>query len=90
MYSCSQQDEPFVHIDGDVFLWDKFDERVLHADIISQNLGLNLPFYKIIIDEIRESFPFIPEFISLNDLPSQNIFASNAGIISESFANADR
>jgi hypothetical protein len=31
------QDEPFVHIDNDVFLWKGLPERVVRADVLAQN-----------------------------------------------------
>jgi hypothetical protein len=33
----SLQEEPFVHIDNDVYLWSALPERLAHADVIAQN-----------------------------------------------------
>ena len=32
--SYSFMNEPFLHVDGDVFIWEKFDEELLKQDII--------------------------------------------------------
>ena len=35
------QDKPFLHVDGDVFIWEKFDEELLKQDIIVQCTSSN-------------------------------------------------
>src|ERR1700753_287037 len=37
IYTYRQQQAPFIHVDGDVFIWKAFDEALLNADLIAQN-----------------------------------------------------
>lgn len=37
MIAYCEQNKPFVHIDNDVFLWDKLPERILKADLCFQS-----------------------------------------------------
>ncbi|MHA4808598.1 DUF6734 family protein [Flavitalea flava] len=81
VHSYSIQKEPFIHIDGDVFLWQPFNRDLLHAPVISQNQELNLFFYKTILDEVNANFSYIPEYFSQIHYENKDIRSSNAGII---------
>jgi len=37
VYSQSLQEEPYVHLDSDVYLWSPLPERLVRADVIGQN-----------------------------------------------------
>jgi hypothetical protein len=37
IHAYRTQDEPFVHIDNDVFLWNGLPERLTNADVLAQN-----------------------------------------------------
>ena len=37
LYAYAMQTEPFVHIDGDVYLWNQLPERMERADVLAQN-----------------------------------------------------
>ncbi len=80
IYTYSLQEEPFLHIDGDVFLWKPFPDTFLDAELISSNLEVNLFFNKEILKEMEQSFNDIPEHLK-EVYRHENIFASNAGII---------
>ncbi len=76
----SLQKKPFIHIDGDVFLWKRFPESLLKADLIASNLEIDLFFNKEILDEAAQKLDGIPEHL-VGVHTHKNIFASNAGII---------
>jgi hypothetical protein len=38
IHTYSIQTEPFLHLDGDVFLWQKPDEEFLNSRLIAQNI----------------------------------------------------
>lgn len=40
----SLQKEAFLHVDGDVFIWEKFPGKLLRSDIISQNLEITTEY----------------------------------------------
>lgn len=75
----SVQKSPFLHIDGDVFIWQKFPNLFLDAQLCAQNLEVNLPNYVQCLKEISDS-----NFIINNDFFSfeknKDVLASNAGV----------
>lgn len=81
IYSYSQQFQPFLHIDGDVFLWKSFEERLLHSSIVSQNKEMNYPFYKQIVEDILVNFSYVPMEILADRKSRIPIMSLNAGII---------
>jgi len=76
----SLQEEPFIHIDGDLFLWRPFPDSLLNAELISSNLEVNLFFNKEILEEMEQHFQTIPKHLK-GVCHHENIFSSNAGII---------
>jgi hypothetical protein len=73
----SLQTEPFIHADGDVFVWKRFDENIEKAPLIAQNEEVNYGYYKKSLIEIQQTFHYKPDFFSTeNDM----IKAANAGI----------
>src|SRR5262245_15965932 len=42
LWAYSLQDEPFIHIDYDVFLWNKLPERILAAPMFGQNMECDI------------------------------------------------
>jgi len=80
VFSYSMQEEPFIHLDGDVFLWECFNDQFLNADVIAQNLEINLPYYEQSLKEIYSNFQYQPDILKQLFAVSPNIYASNTGI----------
>ncbi len=80
IYTYGIQEEPFIHIDGDVFLWKRFPKSLLDAELIASNLEQNLFFNQEILEEVQQHFDYIPEHLK-GVHSHKSIFASNAGII---------
>ncbi len=79
IYTYSKQKEPFLHVDGDAFIWEKFDEEIENADLVVQNKEINFPYYKKSLNEIFSEFSYIPSCIK--KLKNETDFHSiNAGI----------
>ena len=38
------QEVPFIHVDGDIYIWKPFPKRIEEADIAAQNVEKNYPF----------------------------------------------
>lgn len=75
----SLQEEPFIHVDGDLFLWNPLPENIMNAGLIASNPEVNLYFNKEVLVEMEEHFQYIPSH--LKDIHMQeHIFSSNAGI----------
>ena len=82
IYTYSLQEEPFLHVDGDVFIWEAFDKSLFSGDICVQNVEENLKVYhKSIETLLNTEGAFIPEWIYTNkDYPmayNMGIFGSN-------------
>lgn len=49
LYAVAEQDAPFVHVDGDVFLWRPLPERLARTPVFTQNpepLGPHTTYYR--------------------------------------------
>jgi len=75
-----EQTEPFIHLDNDVFLWQKFPKRILNAELCFQSHEpMNVEGYKY-YDMLRPCFaaaPIKPQKIVDNEVTD---FAYNCGI----------
>jgi len=78
--SYELQDTPFLHIDGDVFIWDKFPKHLLEKKLITQNLEVTTKYYKDMWKEISPFLSFIPNEIKAFDQGESN-YACNMGIV---------
>ena len=76
----SLQKEPFLHVDGDVFIWDAFPEDLMKANLITQNLEKTTDYYRNMWRGIEPNLSYIPEeFNTFNS--TKNGFACNMGIV---------
>jgi hypothetical protein len=80
LHVYSLQKKPFLHVDGDVFIWEKFDENLLQSKLIVQNLERGTDYYKNKWIKLKEDFVFIPEEILEEESKSENMYAYNFGI----------
>lgn len=80
LYTYSLQEESFLHIDGDVFIWKAFDDALLDSPLIAQNLEKNLPNYIECLAAMKVHFDYLPDYIFKNQLGGNDLLASNAGI----------
>lgn len=74
------QDSPFIHVDGDVFIWESFGEKIEKAHLLAQNEDLSLLQYQNAIKHLRElgmKFPSLFEGLSLKKEDFKSI---NAGV----------
>lgn len=63
VFSYSLQDKPFVHIDNDIFIWDKILEHLRDKDIIVQNFEYLTYDYAKILEVMYNSFSYLPEYL---------------------------
>lgn len=81
LWTYSLQNEAFIHIDGDVYLFDKLPDQMLTADICGQNIEVATDYYLEMQEAIQRNFQYIPPIV-LKDFNSPNpIHAINAGIL---------
>lgn len=77
----SFQDKPFLHVDGDVFVWEKFSDSLLKSRLIAQNLEEATVYYKEMLNNIEKHLSYFPDEVKADRLTSKNIYAYNAGIL---------
>lgn len=57
------QDTPFLHVDGDVFIWQPFPKQLLKKSLIVQNLESSTEYYQKMWSLISSQLSFIPKEI---------------------------
>lgn len=72
-----QQEEPFIHVDGDVFIWNQFPDEIMNAPLLAQNEEVNFPYNCVAMETLINMGFVFPNGIRTT-LP---ISESNAGIL---------
>lgn len=44
LYTYRDQQEPFLHVDNDVFIWQRFPDNIEHAPLVAQNYERDMSF----------------------------------------------
>ena len=74
------QDEPFLHVDGDVFVWGSLTDKFKNANLVTQNLEITTDYYNNMWNDILPNLNFLPlEMANYNN--NRSNFACNMGII---------
>ena len=81
LYTYSLQNEPFLHIDGDVFLFQKFDDSLLTGELIGQNIEVATEHYNSTQKELVQHFTYFPDCVKRDFDSGIAINAVNAGIL---------
>ncbi|WP_299710132.1 DUF6734 family protein [uncultured Tenacibaculum sp.] len=81
LHTYSLQNKPFIHVDTDVFIWEKFPEAKVNGAIFCQNIEDNYPVYQETLDAILKIFDFVPTEIINSLYNNKRILAFNAGVI---------
>lgn len=76
----SLQQEPFLHLDSDIFLWNGMPSGVMNGRLIAQNREMTLAKFTPSFRDIINNFDFIPAYLDdFRELPL--IPFANAGIL---------
>lgn len=75
----SEMDEPFLHVDGDVFIWEAFGNELLNKPLIAQNIETTTDYYWSMWESIRARLNYLPEQMKHYDMRLHNK-AYNMGI----------
>jgi hypothetical protein len=81
MHTYSLQEEPFLHFDGDLFLWEPVSYELLKADILVQNKEQDLSLYRYTLDQINSEFTNVPSWCQPEAYNDKPVVSINAGII---------
>jgi len=80
IYSYQIQNEPFIHADGDVFIWKEFDNRIIKSELCAQQLITDHRPQIELINTVIKSFSNIPNCIVSENSRGNTLCGSNAGI----------
>ncbi|MDR6845672.1 DUF6734 family protein [Flavobacterium granuli] len=75
----SLQDKPFLHIDGDVYVWKKFDDFLLKSGLIAQNKD-QISDFENTMQLLELAFAYFPREIIQERQSKNPIQTYNAGI----------
>lgn len=82
-----QQQQPFLHVDNDVYIWQPFDDAFCTAPLAAQSLETNSMAYREALQHVFETFPHIPAYFELadslgdpKDPDGSRVVAVNAGV----------
>jgi hypothetical protein len=94
IYAYGIQTKPFIHVDSDVFIWEKFNDRLEKAPLLCQSKEegeFYNRYYSNVFYSMLKSFVFFPNAFDSSITKNNGIQAINAGIIGginlEFFAN---
>ncbi|MDR2233476.1 MAG: hypothetical protein LBE56_10180 [Tannerella sp.] len=82
IYTYSLQERPFLHIDGDVFLFSPFDSNFLEGELIAQNVEMETEnYYTPSKKGIMRHFVFFPSCVKKDFESGSPIKCCNAGVL---------
>jgi len=82
IYTYSLQEQPFLHIDGDVFLFSSFNPDLLKGELIAQNVEVATEnHYMHTQNELMQYFTFFPPCVKRDFESGIPFQACNAGIL---------
>lgn len=75
----AEQQAPFLHFDGDFFIWQPVEPRIMEAAIVAQNLEENLSYYRDMMKDMeKQGWRMPPVLAGVSQSPM--IYAANTGI----------
>ena len=84
IHAYSVQEKPFIHVDGDVFIWERFNSDFENSALLCQNMESGTDYnrwYLNVFMEVAENFEFYPDVMDKSISKNNCIVAINAGII---------
>lgn len=80
IYSYSKQQSPFLHVDGDVFIYERFNSELLKNDLIAQNQEAATEYYESNLQSLESHLMYFPVEIQVERKQKRPLHAYNAGI----------
>ncbi|MEO1487503.1 MAG: DUF6734 family protein [Bacteroidota bacterium] len=81
LYTYSLQDKPFLHVDGDVYIWEKLDNTLDNAELIGQHMDNNEGPYHYSMEQLKKHDISIPKVMEDDFSIQKKFYATNAGIL---------
>ena len=60
LHAYANQESPFLYVDGDVFIWERFDEKLLCGSLIAQNEEAATDYYERILESLESELSYFP------------------------------
>lgn len=81
IYSYGCQNVPFIHVDGDVFIFNKFSSEIENSQLVCQNFDIDCDDYYNILDAMDSKEFVYPYVMKTIRTKQKKLIASNAGIL---------
>jgi hypothetical protein len=81
LYAYQLQDQPFIHVDGDVYSWNKFGNNIETADLVGQHLDVEEGHYHFSMQHLSAMDFHILEELKSDFTLRRRFDATNAGMI---------
>lgn len=81
VYAYGLQDSPFIHADGDIFIYEKFGDHFESSPLLAQNIEEGFNFYNEVFKHIQGNFSYMPAVLFDSIQRNNYIISVNAGII---------
>jgi hypothetical protein len=79
IFTYADQQEPYVHVDGDVFWFEKPSEDFLKADLIAQCIEIDEPMYRSILANLQIDGAYLQDFLKTPNVRAG--LAANVGVV---------
>ena len=80
IYAYGLQEEPFLHLDGDIYLWHRLGATFETSSLVAQNQESDFSYYREVYQKVKAHFTYIPEAIEKQG-DNGNMVGINAGIL---------
>lgn len=80
IYTYSLQTTPFIHADGDVYIWKKFDAALEQSPLLAQSIETNWAYYNDILDTLQQDGYCLPPALANIDRQNDALQTLNVGI----------
>lgn len=81
LYTYGIQNEPFIHVDGDVYIWGKFNAEIESSGLLAQNKDIVNGHYIAGYSRLKDLKFSFPEILAASPDEIRSLQGSNAGII---------
>lgn len=81
IHTYSMQESPFLHVDGDVFIFAPFEDKLLNGELIVQNIENVVDRSFGMHEKILNNLEYVPECVKDQLCSGNAIYSINAGIL---------
>lgn len=81
LYAYGIQEEPFIHVDGDFYIWKKFPEGIEEASLIALHKEDGYMYDRLFYEDVSTTLNYIPEEIIDFRKEIPDVIEANAGIM---------